>query len=148
MPPMQSSLGGGGVERPAMLASSLPCTVSLLVSFLLVLLSSSVLLLTTSLMTESLMPLCGLVLVSSTFYSTKFSPLPTSQLLDFCLFFLLSCLTPFPLSRGLGTGPELLGGGRWEVRQHIHLFCMLQQFNILSLFLSSHLNPHCVIHIK
>jgi hypothetical protein len=65
------------VERPlpAMLASSLRFTVSLLVSFLLVLLSSSVLSLTTSLMTTSLMLWCGLVLVSLTFSLTKLSPL-------------------------------------------------------------------------
>ncbi len=84
---------GGGVEMPlpAMLASSLPYTVSLLVSFLLVLLSSSVLSLTTLLMTESLMPLCGLAHLSLTFSLINFSPLPTLQLTDFpVLFFFLS----------------------------------------------------------
>ncbi len=45
-----------------------------------------------------------------------------------CLF--PPCLTLFSLSRGLGVGPALLGGGRWRVMRRIHHFSMLQQFDI------------------
>ncbi len=54
--------------------------------------SSSVLSLMTSLMTGSLMPLCGLVLVFLTFSLTKFSPLPTLHFTDFHVFFVLVLL--------------------------------------------------------
>jgi hypothetical protein len=69
----------------------------------------------------------------------------------FCPTYACTIPTPFPLSRDLVAGPVLLGGGRWGVRQHIHLLSMLRQFDIPSLshpFVSAGIFLDVIIQIK